>query len=281
MKKVLKLSLIAFIVLLALTLSSCTKANYDAFFAQVGEQVSLEEVHYRLAVPRTDTVIQWYAPYKVFENRTEFRRDSIYHQERFNWQGLGDFLWEQYQDYKQKRGRRKQEQSFNFDNDNKNTSSMKNLYTSIAQRLKEYADIEFIDLDVGQFEALEDYQPISLPAVFVSFDTIWTTKAKGIQHGAVDVGLLVVSDMILDTHEGGLEQEQALQHFDTVQKVYEVLQGYSAECFTPLERTGSENVALNGHLASTRLAFAALYDDRSILGKMEQSKVPHELALRK
>ena len=158
---------------------------------------------------------------------------------------------------------------------------MKNLYTSVAQQLREH-DIVFIDLDVGQFEVLENYTPIDLPAVFVSFNTTWTTKAKGVQYGDVELTLLVVSEMILDTHEGSPEQEHALKHFDIMQKVYEALQDFNADCLLKsLERRSSEALILTGYLAATRLTFHAVYSDRSILEDVEQSKVPQELVLKK
>jgi hypothetical protein len=94
-------------------MTSCTKANFASFFADLGNEIPIEKVSYKIAVPDQDTLIIWYSPYQLFENRTNFKSDSIYHSEQFNWRGLGDFLYEKYQERKIRRAKIKESQDNN------------------------------------------------------------------------------------------------------------------------------------------------------------------------
>lgn len=144
-----------------LVTTSCTKGNFDAFFREMDKTVPLEQVNYKIPLPDKDTVITWYAPYDIFKNRTEFANDTIYHQEKFNWSGLGDFLWQHAQKYKERRKQKK-----NLDT---NITMIPEIYQEIAERIASSEDpvIKHVDLwnRQPQNEAIETAYP--RPAAFV------------------------------------------------------------------------------------------------------------------
>jgi hypothetical protein len=108
LKKTFHNRLPAFLLLISLFLGGCNKPQWDVFFSQMGREVPIEKVSYKIPKPAQDTIIIYYAPYKIFKNTAEFKADTIGHTEEFNWQGLGDFLWEKYQEQKAKRKAKKQ-----------------------------------------------------------------------------------------------------------------------------------------------------------------------------
>jgi hypothetical protein len=95
------------LLILPLFLGSCNKPQWDIFFQQMDKEVPIQKVSYKIAKPEKDTVIVYYAPYKIFKNTAEFKADTIGHTEEFNWQGLGDLLWEKRQEYKERRKNKK------------------------------------------------------------------------------------------------------------------------------------------------------------------------------
>lgn len=96
------------LVPLFFVLSSCTKSNFSSIFKDLGKEVPIQRVTYKIAKPQKDTTIIWYAPYGIFKNISAFKADTIDHSEEFNWEGLGDFIWDWNEKRKERRKSKKE-----------------------------------------------------------------------------------------------------------------------------------------------------------------------------
>jgi hypothetical protein len=101
-----------------IVLSGCSRTSFLSFFADLEHKVPLEKSTYKIAKPAQDTTVVWYAPYQIFQNTTQFTADSIRNEEKFNWQGLGNFLYDYYEKDKlrrqQAKAKKQNKQSFNL-----------------------------------------------------------------------------------------------------------------------------------------------------------------------
>lgn len=87
----------------AIWLTACGKESFSSFFKDLATEIPQQTTYYKIEKPKVDTLIIWYSPYKIFENKTKFDADTITHSEQFNWQGMGEFLWEKYEERKARR----------------------------------------------------------------------------------------------------------------------------------------------------------------------------------
>lgn len=233
--------------LMVVATMGCTKGNYDAFFEQLSRSVPLEEVRYRLAQPEQDTVITWYAPYRIFENRTEFARDSIFHQERFNWQGLGDFLWEKYQERKERKASKRQEnseQTYNSEESMKITKDfLRALYERSRDKIPGLSTIDEWRNQVAQLKqrTYKDY-PVQFPALFFQVLPIdWEDYENGTQRGDCRLRVHITQESYTLSQAGSSEVGKHLDaRHDLAQKVYEALAGFEGVFFSKLKRVASE-----------------------------------------
>lgn len=235
------------LMLLTLASTSCTKGSFDAFFSQLGKEIPLEKVSYRVAKPEVDTTIIWYAPYKIFENRTKFVEDSIFHSEEFNWQGLGDFLWERYRERKERKASKRQEglgQTYNLNEDMKIIKNfLLALYERSQDRVQELNTIDEWRNQVARLkqQSYKDY-PVQFPAVFFEILPIdWKDYENGTQQGACTLRVHIAQESYTLSRAGSSEVNKHLDaRHDLLQKVYESLVGFEGVFFSKLKRVASE-----------------------------------------
>lgn len=207
-----------------LSMTSCTKANFSAFFTQLGKEVPLERVSYKVAKPEIDTTIIWYAPYRIFENRTKFERDSIFHSEEFNWQGLGDFLWQKYQERKLRREAEKEDLK---SSSSINQSDMiKEALQSVMTKLQEIEELRHIDLYNRQEQA-EQHNAFDLPAALVQLSRLEYPTDGGIglyKQVECKINLHLLTHQYQATYQESTEQAEALKVYDLIDKVKSTLE---------------------------------------------------------
>ncbi len=120
---------------------------------------------------------------------------------------------------------------------------MKEIFQDISDRLTaEVTAIRWIDFDLGQFEM--DPPPVSWPCVLIGFgDAAWSTFSQNIQEGQVNINIRVGFRLFERTHSKTNQtfRDEALEHLDTVSAVHRALQGFSGECFAPLNRISQSN----------------------------------------
>lgn len=221
---------------LTLSLSACTKVHFDAFFAQVDGLVPLQEVRYKLPIPKVDTTIQWYAPYRIFQNTTEFRSDTILHQERFNWKGLGDFLWEKYQELRKARKGGAGLDSLQGFIQGSEMKVIKDFTIGVYGQLTEQVpELVKVDEYRGQLQGVELESMIICPMALIQIQPIsWEVYKRRAQRGRCRVRVHVVQDNYLNSYAQGPELSFYLQRHDLPQKIYTALQGFSGAFFEPL-----------------------------------------------
>lgn len=100
MRKQLNIILFA---LISLFFFACSRESFSSFFRDLASEIPQQEIYYSIPIPKKDTLIIWYSPYRIFENKTKFADETISHTERFNWEGLGNFLYDKYQERKVRR----------------------------------------------------------------------------------------------------------------------------------------------------------------------------------
>lgn len=92
-----------FIIIFSLFLFACSRESFSSFFKDLASEIPQQEIYYTIPNPQSDTLIVWFSPYQIFENKTKFANDTIIHTEKFNWGGLGSFLYDKYQERKERR----------------------------------------------------------------------------------------------------------------------------------------------------------------------------------
>lgn len=112
-------------------------------------------------------------------------------------------------------------------------------YTEIMTRISENCPLlEWIDIDRGQLDNIEEELPFPLPAVFISFEeAAWQTLAgRNLQKGQVIFSIRTAWKPYGDTFVGSEEQESTLAYLETLDQLHSALQGYSGTYFNHMMR---------------------------------------------
>lgn len=127
---------------------------------------------------------------------------------------------------------------------------MKEVYLAISQRIaQEIGKVKRVTLYNQQLANLADEYAVDPIEVFIAFESVeWTDSGRGQQTGSVLVGIYVVHQRLADPDHGSYNQDQALENFDTLDQLQQVLQGFSTEFFGPMSRVATEFDISHDHL---------------------------------
>jgi len=97
-----------------------------------------------------------------------------------------------------------------------------------------------VDLYNDQFSNEEIEKAFKYPAVLIQFsDIIWSTQSQGIQTGEALIRFHVGQKIIADTKAGAKFQAKGLTRLRYLEEVHKVLQNFTGECFSKLDRVSS------------------------------------------
>jgi hypothetical protein len=116
------------------------------------------------------------------------------------------------------------------------------LYKSIRDIAKAgITDLEFVDLQKGQFKRIKENQPVPLPALLIEFrGGSFSEMARNSQMGDVTIAIYFYLDLVTDSFDGAESEEETIELLDRQDDVYRVFQGQSCELFSKLIRTNEE-----------------------------------------
>lgn len=147
---------------------------------------------------------------------------------------------------------------------------MKVIYNAILERLNknnEDVGLNWVDLDKGQLRKTGNEQrpPLKYPAALISISIPTArTLAGNIQRCTASVTVRLVFDPNLSNRTSagapGEVRDKNLNPYDTIAKVYSLLQGFYTENFDPLDRT-SQGEEQNDKLFVYRITFSTKFDD--------------------
>ena len=134
---------------------------------------------------------------------------------------------------------------------------------------KEVPEIQFIDQDLGQLGQVGDNgrPPLAYPAVLIDFPSSDYSELSGsAQLGAVQITF----QMVFDNHSSTWnkapvrDRMKGLEYLNIEQKLYNSLNGWSEDYFTPLTRTTVKSQNNNDiGLRVRQLTFTTSYEDYS------------------
>jgi len=111
------------------------------------------------------------------------------------------------------------------------------VYKQIRDRLLEkMSELQYVDLQKGQFTSKPQNYPIPLPACLVEFKPVQWSEATGGQLGDSAISLYLYIDHVTDSFDGAEQEEETIQLLDNLDQLYECMQGYSGKNFSPLNR---------------------------------------------
>jgi hypothetical protein len=146
---------------------------------------------------------------------------------------------------------------------------MKILYQALANLLATNEKVVTVDL-YNQNYFNEGKKTLALPAILIDFGTTpWSRNKQGVQQGEMTIRFHIVNELYEDFFEGAETQSRALEIFDFVEEVYLLLQDFSGETFSKLERTQTDTDTNFDSVIIHILTFKTLYTDTT---KADNSK---------
>lgn len=97
--------------------------------------------------------------------------------------------------------------------------------------------LQHVDLYNDQFANKELEKTFKYPAILIQFsDIIWTTESQGIQKGELLLRFHIGQKIMADTKAGAKFQAKGLTRLAYLEEVHKVLQNFTGECFSKLDR---------------------------------------------
>lgn len=130
-------------------------------------------------------------------------------------------------------------------------------------------EIQFIDQDLGQMSQAGDNgrPPLAYPAVLIDFPTAdYSELASSIQLGTVTITMQLIFDNYSQTwHKAPLrDRSKGLDYLNIEQRLFNSLNGWSSDYFTPLIRTSVRSQNNNDlGLRVRQFTFTTSYEDYS------------------
>ena len=113
------------------------------------------------------------------------------------------------------------------------------VYKAIKDRLKEAKpELEYIDLQKGQFLRMTENYPIPLPACLIELKPVsWSNIVEG-QLGDAIVSFSIFMENVTDSFDGSETEHESIEMLDAQDELYDIMEGFSGEGFSPLCRKG-------------------------------------------
>lgn len=139
---------------------------------------------------------------------------------------------------------------------------MKQLYLTVTELLKEVPQLRWVDFNDGQLQ--EEQPSIAYPCALVDIDL---PSCENIHddlqqvRASFNITLVFKSSGETNTNAPKSRREFALNYFDTVDAVFEKLQGYGDDNFYPFERTSVRTQNIRRGLKVIELSFSTSWTE--------------------
>ena len=142
----------------------------------------------------------------------------------------------------------------------------------LQERIKtEIPEFKYIDQDIGQLGQIgndDDKPPLAYPALLIDFpETSYSNMSAGAQLGTVPVSFqLIFSPYSQTWHQSPAEvRQKGLEYLDIEQKLFNALQNWSLDYFSPMIRTSVKSQNNNDvGLRVRTMIFTTEYEDYSV-----------------
>lgn len=116
------------------------------------------------------------------------------------------------------------------------------VYLQIKERLQEkLPELQFIDLQKGQFVKPQQNYPIPLPACLIEFKPVtWSNAESGTQLGKTLISVYLYLDLVTDSFDNAEQEQETIELLDQQDSIFETLQGLDSEDFAPLNCINEE-----------------------------------------
>ena len=140
------------------------------------------------------------------------------------------------------------------------------LFLSLQDRIaQEVPEIKHIDQDLGQLEYYDQRPPVAFPCVLIDFPTAnYSNLGTGIQWAEVNIhvrlGFAPFTSALSVMPDVG--KEKALEYYELENKLYEALQGFTANgCVQPIIRTSATTERRNDPYRVREVIFTTATED--------------------
>lgn len=135
--------------------------------------------------------------------------------------------------------------------------------------------LQYIDLQKGQMARKDQNYPIPVPACLIEIKpTRWSSTGGG-QLGQTTVSLYLYMDSVTDTFDDA-ESESSVEILDSLDTLYEVVQGLYGQCFNPLNRVSDAVVEYRDRTVCFRTDFETvlLQSIENVVEQTAQTPIP-------
>jgi hypothetical protein len=125
-------------------------------------------------------------------------------------------------------------------------------------------NLQWVDLDAGQFELIDSGVFLPLPAVLIAFqETEFTPTLQQEQTGKGIIRIGIGYENYAASYEGSVDQAEALKYLAFCETVYTALQGYSTPNFERMVRVREINDDNYSNVIVNYIEFSTLWHDGS------------------
>lgn len=115
--------------------------------------------------------------------------------------------------------------------------SRSKVYKDIKDRLLEQLpELEYVDLQKGQFGNKAQEYPIPLPAILIEFRPVTWSESTGGQLGDATISLYYYLDLVTDSFNNSEAENETIEILDNLDAMYDIMNGFAGDDFNPLNR---------------------------------------------
>lgn len=139
---------------------------------------------------------------------------------------------------------------------------MKQIITAIADRLAaQVPELRFIDIDLEQLG--NENPPVDFPCALIDVSSI-DFDGSTTQTAVADINVTIGFNVLTPSSQHSVEcREQAMAHYDIIDKIAEALHGFETEGFSKLTRTALRRRATTyprHYVMSFRTSFSEVFE---------------------
>lgn len=141
---------------------------------------------------------------------------------------------------------------------------MKNLYLDVAEKISQVESVLHVDLWSEQITEMEREHPFPCPAVFLEFFSNGIEDlGNNTQSINMQVDIIVLTETFADTFHNSMNQSEALNFIDVMEKVNAKLHGSKSTSYGGMRRIAISPERLGTAQIAYRMTYECQYADIS------------------
>lgn len=140
----------------------------------------------------------------------------------------------------------------------------KKIYLAIVQALQRAEAAKYIGLWNAAIDLSQGVTPADLPAVYVEFTPIeWEQRGGRVKVASLRLNLHILTAVLAPLAEGDSMPDEALEVFDTIDRIVSVVQGVNGPDFNGLQHVETLSDHAHGQIEHDVEGFVCAVEDRS------------------